>query len=325
MTLENEILNILNSNFKYNNNIESYIGGKNPGIFLEFSNEELNSIAAEEDDFEIVLGHFEDIIKKSGRVSLKDKKALREANGIYVDTQKKLAKIFGDCGQFEYAEKHLKNAHIGFEIDFGYSGKLKVEPTIKEREVKEILDNAIRNTAHSYFLQKANDFSEEGDVENFEKYISLTLKSLKEDEKISSPGLEDIGWKREVNNDNMEKIFRLNMAFRKMHKKAYQVALIGKMEMAIANGINENKYMKNNDIRIIEDLSVEIKCLLLDYIKKIIPDRLMSEAFSDYVDLFNSYLNPVFDELIDCRGDLSHPIRSIYKQKRKDKGDINRR
>ena len=90
-------------------------------LFLQLHLLIIRRLASEEDDFKRVVDVFGSIVKRAQGMGIgRAKEVLRKAHEIYVDTQKQLARLFGDQGQFDIAEEHLKNAHLGCEIGLGY-------------------------------------------------------------------------------------------------------------------------------------------------------------------------------------------------------------
>ena len=278
----------------------------------------MRELATEEDDFKLVVDVFGSIVKRTPGIGIeRAKEVLREAHQIYVETQKQLARIFGDQGQFDLAEEHLKNAHLGCEIGLGYYDKVVLKPRIEDGEVSQIVDNAVRNTPPQYFLQRVMTASEEGDVEGIEKYISLSLKSLKEKGVIEIPDREKMRRREPMSGRRYEEFFRLQMEFGKLHKKAYGVAIRKKVEEAVGHAVGSNdKYIVSTYKNKIETLREEAKDLMLDSITKMVPKAKKSDAFNATIAFFNGVLNPLYDTLSACLENENHPLRTLYRPTR---------
>jgi len=276
--------------------------------------ERMIRLASEEDDFKAVVTIFSSIVEKTNGIGIgKAKEVLREAYEIYIDNQKQLARLFGDQGQFDIAEEHLKNTHLGCQIGLGHFDKVVLKPKIEDYEVRQIFDNAMQNTLPQYFLQRVMTTSEEGNVEGIEKYISLSLKSLKERGVIEILDREKIRRGESSSNRKYESFFRLQMEFGKMYKKAYQIAVRKKVEEGVAYAVRDNKYQVSSDKTKIDQLREEAQDLMLDSVRKMVPDARMSDAFDATIGFFNEFLNPMYDELLVCREDGSHPLRNLYR------------
>ena len=188
-----------------------------------------------------------------------------------------------------------------------------MKPRIEDNEVSQIVDNAVRNTPPQYFLQRVMTASEEGDVKGIAKYISLSLKSLKERSVIEIPDREKMRRGEPMSGSKYEAFFRLQMEFGKLHKKAYGVAVRKKVEESVGYAVSDNRYSVSSDKTRIGELREEAQNLMLDSVRKMVPDARMSDAFGATIAFFNRFLNPMYDQLLTCREDESHPLRTLYR------------
>jgi len=279
--------------------------------------ERMRRLAVEEDDFARVTDVFFSVVRRDYGFGLgRARDALIEAHKIYVDTQKQLAQRFGDCGMFDLAEEHLRNAGLRFEIGLSDYNKFVLEPRIEDEEFSKIFDNAVRNTPPEYFLQQVMAAYEKGDVVGIERQISLSMKAFSERGFIEIPDIEEMRSGEPLSGRRYESFFRLRLYFSKLHKKAYGVAVRRKVEEAVGCAVGSDGSAVSHDKIIIGILREEAQDLMLDYFRKMVPDAKISSAYDSAIAFFNGFLNPIYDELSACCEDESHPLRTLYKPTR---------
>jgi hypothetical protein len=304
---------IWNSNLENKiNSIPQYYIRSTPQDQTSESYARMKKLAIEEDDFRKVVDVFASVLKSSVDVS-QATEVLREAYRMYIDTQKRLANLFGGQGQFDYVEEHLRNAHFGCELSLGIYRNIRLTTQIRDDEVRMIIDNAIKNTEPAYFFQRALKTSENGDLEGLEKYISLSMQCLNKRGLIEIPEIKNMFSSEPIDSIKYERFIRMRMGLGRLYKKAYGIAVRKKIEIAIGHAVfSDNECIKPGKYNI-RQLEEEIKDLMMNAVGKMIPDSKVAEAFRTTVCFFNEFLNPFFEELLVCYDDPKHPLRSLFK------------
>jgi hypothetical protein len=272
----------------------------------------MRKLAIEEDDFRKVIDVFALVLKSRVDV-FQATEVLREAYGKYIDTQKRLASLFGERGQFDYVEEHLKNAHFGCELSLGGYSTIRLTTQIRDDEVRNIINNAIKNTEPTYFFQRALKTSENGDLEGLEKYINLCMQCLNKRGLIEIPEIKNMFSSEPIDSTKYERFIRMRMGLGRLYKKAYGIAVRKKIEIAIGHAVFSDSECSKPGKYNISQLEEEIKDLMMNAVGKMIPDSKVAEAFRTTVCFFNEFLNPFFEELLVCYDNPKHPLRSLFK------------
>ncbi|HIH11001.1 TPA: hypothetical protein HA241_02340 [Candidatus Woesearchaeota archaeon] len=166
----------------------------------------------------------------------------------------------------------------------------------------------MERTPPEYFLKKAHSASEKGEIQEAEKYITFSLRSLLAYGTIRIPRGEKI-----VEDDAYDAFFRFKRLFEKLHYRAYGIAVRKRLEEALGYSLSDNKFDLHSDKNRIGKLKEEVQDLLLEAVEKTVRSEQKGKAFESLVDLSNLLFNPWFEELIACREDRTHPWRQRYK------------
>ncbi len=303
----------------------------------------MRRLAEEEDNFERIVNVFADIIKKELRKretsssmydiryksSLDDlctetpdikkaKEVLSAAHKTYIHTQRQLAQAFAEQGLFELADAHLKNAHTGAKIQIDYV-TVTLEPTVEEGLVETVVNTAIRNTSLGYFLKKVKDASDQGNVEQIQKYIALSMKSMLMHGLIAVPHSrkhdeEENGGHTQSRNEKYAAFLEAQYTFHKLHRRAFAIAICKKLEDGLKYGLSDtyNQWNVDYGLRDIERARKEVLDLILRTAKDTCADQGRDKFVGNAVNYFNVIIEPLFEMMAECRKDPNHPLRTMY-------------
>lgn len=284
---------------------------------FEADYQRMRQVAREDDDFKKVLNVFEGIYQRAqGRGMDRAKQALREAYGIYTQTQKDIARLFAQAGQYDPTEEHLQKAHSGCTIRLSSLDEIVLEPNQEDPHVKTIVDTAMRQTSPAYFLERVVKASEQGDVPSFHKYAHLTLNSLALHGLLLPPQSFKIEEDQELDDEKYERFadfLRLNAQLGRLLKETYNTAIRKKVEEAIGYAVNNSSYSATTDADRIKRLRLEALDLSLEAAQKTTPPAQRATAMDGKLATFNLFVDPLFEELVACRKDPQHPLRRMYK------------
>ena len=277
----------------------------------------MRTLAVQEDDFKKVLELFKSIVDRSlGIDTARHEVVLREAHATYTTVQKQLAKVFGDQGQFEVAMEHLKNACFGFEMRSGYGRGVMFNPTIQEDEITQLTRNALQNTPTEYFLQHVETAVQEGDIERVDKYASLSLQSLREKGVIKASERWRIVGGVPLKDEKQKADAMLQTVFTRLWRKANGVAIGRKMDEAVGYAVREGNYDPSVDKIRLEKLREEMQNLVFNVVRRTVPDEKVSDAITGALLYFDRFFDPAYDQLLVCRQDPNHPLRSLFTPKK---------
>ena len=280
----------------------------------------MRTLAVQEDDFSKVAEVFMSIVRRVyGLDTAKPEAVLREAHQIYINTQKQLARVFGDQGQFDAVQAHLQNACSGLKIKIEYSKEVVLHPEINGAEINELTRNALRHTPTEYFLQHVETAVQEGDPQKVDKYAFLSLQSLREKGVIKAPERWRMAGGVSLKDQRQEADLMLQTVFSRLWRKANGVVIGRKIEEAVGYAVREGNYDPYADNSRLEKLRREMQDVVFNVVRRTVPDEQVSDAITGALLYFDRFFDPAYDQLLACRQDPDHPLRSLFTPK-KEKG-----
>ncbi|MDP1694067.1 MAG: hypothetical protein Q8L34_00845 [Candidatus Woesearchaeota archaeon] len=319
---------LLTSKGYYNNDLNSLISKdfpsskfiRDPSFETEYKL--MRTLAVQEDDFSKVAEVFMSIVRRvHGIDTAKPEAVLREAHQIYINAQKQLARVFGDQGQFDVVQAHLQNACSGLKIEIGYSKEVVLHPEITGDEIDTLTRNALRHTPTEYFLQHVETAMQEGDPQKVDKYAFLSLQSLREKGVIKAPERWRMAGGVPLKDQRQEADVMLQTVFSRLWRKANGVVIGRKIEEAVGYAVREGNYDPYADNSRLEKLRREMQDVVFNVVRRTVPDEKVSDAITGTLLYFDRFFDPAYDQLLACRQDPDHPLRTIYRPK-KEKGKV---
>lgn len=265
----------------------------------------MRQLAEEKDDFKQVLEVYVSVLRRSPLARERATTVLREAFAQYGQTQLLLAQTCATLGRFEEADACIKNACGGYSVKIDYYSSISLESSITEEEIASIISKAIKKTSSAYFLQKAMQVADAGDINEAEKYCGLTLTALRE--KGTSLFCSEIG----IVLDKYA-AYKINKTVEGLHKKAFRVAFQREVETAVGYAVSDS-FFATQDLTTARE---KVRELVVKYWELFVPFK--KGETSDIAAFLNERIHPLFEELHEVTRDKQHPLRKMYKPRRKE-------
>ena len=260
----------------------------------------MKKLATEEDDFRRVLDVYSAIIKRSPTVRGEATRVLREAFVLYGTTQQQVADIFARQGDFEEVDAHIKNACRSYSVQ-GASLEVSLESAIDSGKLEEIVNKAVEKTPSAHFMERAMKAADAGDTKEAGKYCGLSFKALRVKGTIQF--CREIGVTLDDEDDYAYVPIKIGKTIKKLHQKAYSVALQRKVEEAIGHAVEGN----SNSLPQLRNATTE---LVLEYWGIFVKTHHGKD--SGITAFLNGAVHPVTDTLVDVAKNNHHPLQITY-------------